>query len=300
MKAMINLFRLVFLGVGAAFVSLSIPALGAVANISVADFSFTPATTNIHTGDLVIWTWASGAKNHNVVSTSTPFAWLFSSPDGSPGTTSNQSTNNLRNSPFSFTNVFDSTGFFPYECAEHVSKGMVGAITVMASAVPPSVAITNPVAGEVFSAPANLTIQAAASDSSGTVTNVQFLIDSTVLTNSATAPFFATINNLATGTYTFSAIASGDNGLSATNSITVSVVTPDLVVTEKPAFASPGHFQFSYSANIGLTYVVQVSTNLLNWTSLATNTATVNPEGFTDPNASGSAAFYRVERLPNP
>jgi hypothetical protein len=67
-----------------------------------------------------------------------------------------------------------------------------------------------------------------------------------------------------------------------------------------PAFSSPGNFHFSYSANIGLTYVVQVSTNLSNWISLATNTATANPATFTTVESSGSGAFYRVELMPNP
>jgi plastocyanin len=300
MKAIKNIFQLGFLGVGAILINPSIPAAGAVANVSVVNDSFSPSTSSIHTGDEVIWTWGSGSSDHNVVSTSSPFAWLFPSPGGGPGTTSNQNDSNLRDSPFSFTNTFNSTGSFPYECTEHVSFGMTGTINVTAPVVPPIVTITNPVAGAVFSAPANLAIQASASDSSGAVTNVQFLIGSTVLTNRATAPFFAVTNNLAAGTYQLSAIAIGNNGLTATNSISISVVVPNPIVTGTPAFASPGNFQFSYSATIGLTYVVQVSADLLDWTSLATNTATVNPEIFTDTNAGGSTAFYRVELLPNP
>jgi plastocyanin len=276
------------------------PAVAAVANVSVNDDYFSPSTTSINAGDTVIWTWGNDFDSHNIVSTSTPFAWLFPSPGGGPGTTSDQNSANTRNSPFSFTNTFTSTGSFPYECTPHADEGMVGTVIVAAPPPPPIVDITNPVAGQVFSAPADLTIEASAFDSSGSVTNVQFLIGSTVLTNCVTAPFFAVTNNLQAGTYTLSAIATDNNGLTASKSITVSVVTPNPVVTGTPAFVSTGTFQFSYSTTIGLSYLVQVSTNLLNWTSLATNTATANPETFTDKNAGSKAAFYRVELKPNP
>jgi plastocyanin len=301
MKAIKNLFLLGFLGAAAFLILSSVPANGAVANVSVDDDYFSPTTTSIYAGDTVIWTWSSSDfDSHNVVSTSTPFAWLFPSPDGGPGTTSDQNSANTRNSPFSFTNTFTSTGSFPYECTPHVEEGMLGTVTVAPPPPPPIIDITNPVAGQVFSAPADLTIQASAFDSSGAVTNVQFLIGSIVLTNCITAPFFAVTNNLPAGTYTLSAIATDNHGLTATKSVTISVVTPIRIVEGTPAFISTGKFQFSYSATVGLTYVVQVSTNLSDWTSLATNTAMVNPENFTNSNAGGGAAFYRAEQLPNP
>jgi plastocyanin len=300
MKAIRNLFKLVLAGV--ALVSLAQPALAiaAVANVSVNDDYFSPPTNNIYAGDTVIWTWGDDYDSHNVVSGSTPYAWLFPSPGGGPGTTTNQTSANTRGSPFSFTNTFSSTGSFPYVCTPHLEEGMVGMVIVAAPPPPPIVDITNPAARQVFSAPANLTIQASAFDSSGAVTNVQFLIGSTVLTNCLLAPFFAVTNNLSAGTYRLSAIATDNNGFTATNSITVSVVTPNPVVAGTPGFVSAGTFQFTYSTTIGLSYLVQVSTNLLNWTSLATNTATADPETFTVKNAGSNAAFYRVELEPNP
>jgi plastocyanin len=167
---------------------------------------------------------------------------------------------------------------------------------------PPIVTITNPVSGTVFAAPANVTIRASASDSDGTVTNVQFLIGSTVLTNEAAAPFSAVTNNLASGSYTLSAVASDNNGIKATNTATISVVTPVPVSISSPLRPSPTNFQFSYAANAGLRYVVQRSTNLLstNWFTLATNTAAGNPVNFADTNATANPGFYRVGRLLNP
>jgi len=135
---------------------------------------------------------------------------------------------------------------------------------------PPAVTITNPVNGAVFAAPANITIQASASDSDGTVTNVQFLIGSTVLTNKATAPFSVVTNNLAAGSYTLSAVASDNNGVKNTNTVSISVVTPVQTTVNGTTRTTSTNFQFSYSANVGLSYIVQRSTNLAsaNWVTL--------------------------------
>ena len=167
---------------------------------------------------------------------------------------------------------------------------------------PPSVNITNLLNNATFSAPANVTIRASAFDSDGSVTNVQFLVGANVLTNVSTAPFSGTTNNLAAGNYTLSAIASDNNGVKNTNSISINVVTPVVVTLGNPVIASSTNFQFSYPANIGLSYVIQRSSSLApaNWISLATNVAASNPVVFLDINATNSPNYYRVGRLPNP
>jgi plastocyanin len=300
MKAIKNLLELVLAGTVVMCAAQPTRAVAGVANVSVIDNSFQPSTTSIYAGEMVIWTWGNDFNEHNVVSTSIPYAWLFPSPDGGPGTTNDQNSANVRLSPFAFTNTFTSTGSFPYECTPHVDDGMTGTVIVSAPPPPPIVDITNPVAGEVFTAPASLTIQASVFDSSGSVTNVQFLIGSAVLTNCVAAPYFAVTNKLPAGAYTLSAVATDNNGLTGSNSISVSVAAPNPVVMGTPAFVAAGTFQFSYSTTIGQSYLVQVSTNLRNWTSLATNTATANAETFTNKNAGSDAAFYRVELKPSP
>ena len=205
---------------------------GAIANVSVSNDFFLPSTSSIHVGDEVVWTWTTGASSHNVVSTSATRAWLF---PNSGGTASNQNNTNLKNAPFVFTNIFSSAGSFPYECTEHVSFGMVGTINVAAAASqPPTLAITNPAANALFIAPASVTIQVTVTNGSSAVTNVQFLVGSSILTNETTAPFSATTNNLAAGSYSLSAIASDNNGLKATNSVTIIVDTPPTVTITNP------------------------------------------------------------------
>jgi len=167
---------------------------------------------------------------------------------------------------------------------------------------PPSVSITNQVNGTVLAAPANVTIKASAVDSDGSVTNVQFLVGSTVLANVTASPFTATTNNLATGSYTLSAIASDNAGAKNTNSVSINVVTPVAVAFTNTAKMIGTNFQFSYAANVGLSYLIQRSTNLAstNWTSIVTNVAASNPVVFVDIHPTNNSTFYRVGRMPNP
>lgn len=66
------------------------------------------------------------------------------------------------------------------------------------------------------------------------------------------------------------------------------------------ASISNGQFTFSYTTEAGLAYVVQSSTNLMDWVSLVTNVASGGPVLFTDALNQTGASFYRVGRLPNP
>jgi plastocyanin len=169
---------------------------------------------------------------------------------------------------------------------------------------PPTVTITNPLDNVTLSAPANVTIQASASDpdAGGSVTNVQFLVGSTVLTNEINAPFSAGTNNLAAGSYTLTAIASDNNGVKNTNAVTINVAIPVQTTLSGSTQMFSTYFQFSYSANVGLSYIVQRSTNLApaNWITLVTSVATSNPVVFVDNLVTNGSGFYRVGRLPNP
>jgi hypothetical protein len=187
------------------------------------------------------------------------------------------------------------------------SNGHVGAggfsyvrSTPAAQNFPPSVIITNPPNNAILAAPASLTLRATASDSDGTVANVQFFQGAGSLGNVASSPYLAAVNNLPAGDYTFSAVATDNNGSTATNNITVHVVTPAATALSGTQRLSGTNFQFSYVATIGLAYVVQRSSDLKAWTSLKTNTAAANPVLFQDTTATGTPRFYRVGRLPNP
>lgn len=254
----------------------------AVANVSVVNFRFVPATTNINPNDSVLWTWPSGSTDHNVTSTSTSPAWPASATLSGPAT---------------FSNTFTTSGTYPYICTIH---GFTGAIVVLTN-LTPVVTISSPAAGAVFAAPANVTVQANAQETNGAIASVQFQVDSSVLTNETAGPFAATTSALAAGSHSLTAIATDGAGAKATNSVSISVIAPSPLALGAVA-RSGTEFHFTYSANAGLSYVVQRSTNLTlgNWQTMATNTAGGSSINFTDVNASAGPGFYRVSRLPNP
>ena len=168
-------------------------------------------------------------------------------------------------------------------------------------APPPTISITSPASGSIFAAPASEQIVANAAVSSGTVTNVQFFTNNVACGTIVTPPFTLT-PTLAAGNYALTAAATAA-GISTTSSVVnISVVTPVAVTLTDEKVASSAHFQFSYSANVGLSYVIDRATNLVAgpWVPIATNVAAGNPTNFVDISATSSPAYYRVGRLPNP
>ena len=89
-------------------------------------------------------------------------------------------------------------------------------VTVNVGNVPPSVTITNPVDTATLPSPATVTIRASASDTDGTVTNVQFLDGNVSLGNDASSPYSLTVS-LALGLHALTAVASDNLGAKATS-----------------------------------------------------------------------------------
>ncbi len=171
--------------------------------------------------------------------------------------------------------------------------------TAPVAAPTPSVSLTNPASGAVFAAPASVKLGASASVSSGTVTNVAFYGNTTLLGSAQASPFNVTNSSLGAGAYALTAVATAA-GVSATSAVVnITVVTPVAVSNSAPQIGN-GKFAFSYSANVGLTYVVQDSSNLVNWLPLVTNVAASSSMQATDTFLPSSLRYYRVVRQPNP
>jgi uncharacterized protein (DUF2141 family) len=197
--------------------------------------------------------------------------------------------NNLAAGAYALTAVATASGIS--------ATSTVVNISVVGSS--PTVSITNPAPGAVFAAPASLKLGATAAVGGGTVTNVQFFANANPLGSVTAAPFNLISSPLAAGAYSLSAIATA-GGISATSAIVnVSVINPATVNLSGITVAG-GHFNFNYTADVGLTYLVQSSSNLVNWVSLATNTASASPSPFSDTFNPNGATYYRVGRLPNP
>jgi len=260
-------------------VACPLPSQAAVANVSIGDFFFNPTSSKINVNDQIRWTW-TGSISHSTTSNS----GLWDS--------------GLHGNGFTFSKTFTAAGSFPYHCTLHAS--MTGAITVQAANVPPSVSITAPVNGASFIDPAKVTVQAAASDSDGSVTNVQFFDGAAALGQATSSPYLISAT-LALGSHALTAVASDNLGATKTSSsVLINVVTPVPIVQSSPRRVSGSAFQFEYSANPGLSYVVLRSEGLPDFTAISTNTATSNTVSFLDNSATGAVSFYGVHLLPNP
>jgi len=182
---------------------------------------------------------------------------------------------------------------------DNQSARATNSITVIVNARP-TVTLSSPTNGAIFAAPATVAIEAGVADTDGTIFQVQFLTNSAPLLIDTTAPYQATAANLPAGTYNLLAVATDNRNASATSSVaTISVVNPVDVVLSGVQRLSGTNFQFRYTANPGLRYVVERSPILTNWSSVATNTAGGASESFTDA-INTDRNFYRVRRLPNP
>ncbi len=246
--------------------------------VNIIDYAFSPMAVTINVDDTVVWTWVVDLHS----TTADNSLW----------------DSGLQETPYSFSYKFTAPGDYPYYCINH---GFTGDVTVQAAAKnPPTVTLTNPPDGATYIAPATLQLAATATNSGGTIASVRFYEGPTLLATKTNSPYSLVISNLAAGPYTFSAVATSGGGLSATNSVSIQVVTPVAINISAPLQASPGEFQFSYAASPGLTYAVQRALTLNNWSSINTNTAAGASVLFQDNSAPTNTAYYRVILLPNP
>ena len=118
----------------------------------------------------------------------------------------------------------------------------------------PTVSLTAPTNGQVFSAPANITLAATASDSDGSISKVQFFQGSTLLNEDLSAPYSFAWNNVAAGNYSLTAKAF-DNAGATTTSAAVSIVVnilPTVSIsspTHPTTFTAPANFTINASAS---------------------------------------------------
>ncbi|MGN6646732.1 MAG: M6 family metalloprotease domain-containing protein [Cytophaga sp.] len=88
---------------------------------------------------------------------------------------------------------------------------------------PPVVEITAPKSTSIITAPASIVIVANASDTDGTIANVEFYNGTTLLGSDATMPYSFYWQNIASGTYTINVKAIDNEGAATTASVTITV-----------------------------------------------------------------------------
>lgn len=125
---------------------------------------------------------------------------------------------------------------------------------ILAGNAPPQVALVTPTDGSVFTAPAtNLTLSADATDSDGSVAKVDFYQGATLLGTAMSAPFQFEWMNVPAGTYALTAVATDNQGATATSSTATVVLNapPTLSLTsplDGTVVAAPGSFTLAADA----------------------------------------------------
>ncbi|HMP81697.1 MAG TPA: Ig-like domain-containing protein [Verrucomicrobiota bacterium] len=180
---------------------------------------------------------------------------------------------NATNAPYSAITNNLPAGVYTLSAIASDNNGAraTNAVDVICNARP-GVTITNFISGAKFAAPADIPIQVNATDSDGTVTNVQFLSGGQMLGEVSVPPFNFTLNNVAAGNYEFSAIAADNYGTLATSAVVSAfVLTNPTIIAITPL--PDGEIQLTISGIAGQTYATESSTNVLDWSAFATNVA---------------------------
>jgi plastocyanin len=246
--------------------------------------TFSPNLLSVTVGDTVTFSGLAGL--HTVTGTGTlePFCGSNSFPTSCAVT-------------------FNSVGAFPFHCIPHQAFGMTGSVQVVGPNLRPFARITSPADGSVFATGATFTASADASDLFGRVASVRFVRAGVFsLGLDSDSPYSVTVNNLPAGTNIITALVTDNTSLISTSApITVNVVAPVSIQLLSPAVGAGG-FRFDFTANPGLTYVIEGSEadgSPIPFIPLATNVANTNLVTFTDTASGGrSNRAYRVFRRP--
>jgi len=163
---------------------------------------------------------------------------------------------------------------------------------------PPTATWVTPTNGAIWIQSPVIPLTAQVNDASGVVTNVAFFNGPILLGSGASGVgnlYTLAWSNVAPGTYTLSAVAT-DN-LGATNlPVSVTFSVHPLTLTIVSGGATNGPISLSFAGRNGQSYVVESSTNLLNWQPLATNSPVHGMFTVTDTNTGSGQLFYRVRQ----
>jgi cytochrome c peroxidase len=174
--------------------------------------------------------------------------------------------------------------------AEILAAGGLGLPVVSAA---PVVSLTAPVSGASFVAPAAVSLTASATTTQGTITKVEFFNGATLLGTSTAAPYGFNWANVAAGSYTLTAKATGSNGTTTTSApVTISVTAAAAPVVSLTAPANGASFvapaAVSLTASATTTQGTITKVEFFNGATLL-GTSTAAPYGFSWANvAAGS------------
>jgi len=169
------------------------------------------------------------------------YAWSFG--DGSTG------------SGVAPTHLYATVGTFTATLT--VNDGTVDSTpvstTVQVANLAPSVALTSPAAGSVFTAPASVPVSAEARDSDGAVSKVEFYAGTLKIGEALGAPWSIAWSSASPGAYSLTAVVTDSSGATATSApVAVILNAPPTVALTAPAndarYAAPATITVAASA----------------------------------------------------
>ncbi|MHB8520245.1 MAG: Ig-like domain-containing protein [Limisphaerales bacterium] len=179
------------------------------------------------------------------------------------------------------------------------SRGALNAIqlvNLLAMPPLPAVAITGPTNGSTATACLPLPLTAAASDTSATITTVEYFAGAAKIGQASASPYRVFWKPDAVGSFTLTAKATDSQGITAmSDPVQVTVVPPLQNQLIADGFDASGAFNLCLGGEAGKSYVIEASTNFSNWTVLGPAVGTNGLLQFRDATAPGVARrFYRA------
>jgi RHS repeat-associated protein len=157
---------------------------------------------------------------------------VTSSPAG--GVDSNAGTTGLNHV---MTGLINGTAYtFTVKATNSAGSGATSvASNNVTPSAPPAVSMTSPVANAMVIAPASFTLTASAASVGSTIKNVAFYNGATLIATVSASPYTVVWSNVASGSYTLTAIATDNNGVATTSApVTVIANTPPTVSVSAP------------------------------------------------------------------
>jgi len=167
-------------------------------------------------------------------------------------------------SPYSLAMSNVVTGIYNITAIATDNKGATATsseVTVYVNGVantPPVVSITSLANGQIFTAPATISISSNASDADGTISKVEYYNGTTLIGQGTTSPFTFSWTSVATGTYNITAVATDNSGAKTTSSavtvyVNAVVNKPPVITITGPAngknYTAPATFNVTVSAS---------------------------------------------------